>query len=136
MPAPAPDHDAPVRLPLIGVRTDPDHVARFSREIGFAGRDSIVPLTFPFCWLSIPAIRGEIMRMTGEGFLPVHEAQSFVYDRGLRIDADYVLSVELQSVRKPPRIILKILVSTGEDEICARLETTLRLVQLSSDTPS
>ncbi|MGH6829745.1 MAG: hypothetical protein ACREDG_01140, partial [Methylocella sp.] len=59
----------------------------------------------------------------GGGFLPVHEAQSFAYERELRIETDYVLAVEGHRTAKPPRVILKMAVSTGQGEICAHLET-------------
>jgi len=72
----------------------------------------------------------------GEGFLPVHEAQSFAYESSLRIDTDYVLAVEIGSSDKPPRLIVTMVVSTLEGEVCARLETVLRIVRLTQETPS
>lgn len=76
------------------------------------------------------------MQGMGEGFLPVHEAQSFVYENCLRPGAEYILSVEVQSTEKPPRLVVTMLVSTGQGEMCARLETVLRIVPLASETPS
>lgn len=134
---PEPGEAAPVRLPPIRVRTDPGEVAGFSRETGGAETGGFVPLTFPFRWLTLPAIRGLILQLSGgEGFLPVHEAQGFAYERSLRIDTGYVLDVEIQSAEKPPRLILKMTVSTLQDEICAHLETILRIVRLKPETPS
>ncbi len=131
-----PEPGEAVRLPAIRVRIDPDEAARFLRETGGAGTGDFVPLTFPFRWLALPEIRGLILQLIGEGFLPVHEAQSFVYEKSLRIGAEYVLSVEIFRKENPSRLTLKMTVSTGEGEICAHLETTLRLVRLSAGTPS
>ena len=91
-----------------------------------------VSLTFPFRWLAHPAIRGLILQLIGgQGFLPVHEAQSFAYEHELRIETDYVLAVEARRTAKPPRLILKMAISTGEGENCARVETVLRIVPLN-----
>ncbi|MGO9237309.1 MAG: hypothetical protein ACLP4V_25725 [Methylocella sp.] len=130
-----PGEIAPLRLAAIRVRTELSEVAGFLRETGGIGTGDFVPLTFPFRWLALPAIRGAILQLTGgEGFLPVHEAQNFAYERSLRIDTAYVLAVEIEASEKPPRLILKMAVSTEEEEICARLETVLRIVRLVAET--
>jgi hypothetical protein len=135
--APEPSADAPVSLPPIRVRTGAGEVAGFLRETGGARNGDFVPLTFPFRWLALPAIRGLILQLIGgDGFLPVHEAQSFAYERELRVEADYVLSVEARHTAKPPRLTLKIAVSTGQGEICAQLETVLRIVPLNLEPAS
>ena len=127
----------PVRLPVIRVRTEQGEVAAFRRETGSIGTGDFVPLTFPFRWLALSAIRGVILQLLGgEGFVPVQEAQSFVYERDLQIATDYLLSVEIEAVEKPRRLILKMAVATEEGEICARLETVLRIVQLTSEMAS
>ena len=91
----------PVRLPAIRVRTEPTEVAAFSRETFAAGTGDFVPLTFPFRWLTLPAIRALIVQLSGgEEFLPVHEAQSFVYERSLRTGADYVLDIAIETSSK------------------------------------
>ena len=127
--APEPREDAPVRLPPILVRTGASEVAEYLRATGGDLTLGFVPLTFPFRWLAHPAIRGLILQLIGgQGFLPVHEAQSFAYEHELRIEADYVLAVETRRTAKPPRLSLKMAVSTGQGEICAHLETVLRIV--------
>ncbi|MGA7656709.1 MAG: hypothetical protein WCA96_08025, partial [Methylocella sp.] len=60
--------------------------------------------------------------------------QSFAYERSLHIDTRYVLDVEIGASEKPPRLILKMAVSTADGEICARLETVLRIVRLVAET--
>lgn len=135
--APGPGAAVPVRLPAIAVRTDSCEVAAFLRETAGVETSGFVPLTFPFRWLALPAIRGAILQMTGgEGFLPVHESQSFAYERSLSVDADYVLDVEIHPAGKPARLILKMAVLTGQEEICVRLETVLRIVRLAPETES
>ncbi|MGA9213974.1 MAG: hypothetical protein WBZ54_01505, partial [Methylocella sp.] len=135
--APEPSEDAPVRLPPIRVRTGAGEVAGFLRETGDAETGGFVPLTFPARWLALPAVRGAILQLIGgSGFLPVHEAQSFAYERELRIETCYVLAVEACRTATPPRVILKMAVSTGEGETCAHLETVLRVVPLNlGDVP-
>jgi hypothetical protein len=135
--APQPGGDPPVRLPAIKVWTESGEVAGFLRGTGGTGTGDFVPLTFPFRWLALPAVRGVILQMLGgDGFLPVHEAQSFAYERSLRLDTGYVLDVEIEASEKPPRLIVKMTVSSTEGEICARLETVLRIVQLSQEADS
>ena len=129
--APEPSEDAPVRLPPIRVRTGAGEVAGFLRETRGARTLGFVPLTFPVRWLTLPAIRGLILQLIGgQGFLPVHEGQSFAYEHELRIETDYVLAVEARRTAKPPRLTLKMAVSTSQREICAHLETVLRIVPL------
>jgi hypothetical protein len=126
-----PSEDTLVRLPPIWVRTRTSEVAGFLRETG-GGDGGFVPVTFPARWLAHPAIRGLIMQLIGgDGFLPVHEGQSFAYERELQLETDYVLAVEARRTAKPPRVILKVGVSTGGGEICARVETVLRIVPLN-----
>jgi hypothetical protein len=135
--APEPSEDAPVRLPPIRVRTGASEVAGYLRETGSARAGGFVPVTFPARWLALPAIRGLILQLIGgQGFLPVHEAQSFAYEHELRIETDYVLAVEARRTAKPPRLTLKMAVSTGQGEICAHLETVLRIVPLNLEPAS
>ena len=135
--APEPCADMLIRLPPIRVRTGAGEVAGFLRETGDARTGGFVPVTFPARWLALPAIRGLILQLIGRaGFLPAHEAQSFAYERELRVEADYVLSVEVRRTAKPPRLTLKMAVSTSHGEICAQLETVLRIVPLNLEPAS
>ena len=135
--APGPSADTLIRLPPIRVRTDRGEVAGFLRETGGARTDGFVPLTFPVRWLAHPAVRGLILQLIGgDGFLPVQEGQTFAYEHELRIETDYVLAVEARRTAKPPRLTLKIAVSTGQGEFCARIETVLRIVPLKLEPAS
>ncbi|MGH6822941.1 MAG: hypothetical protein ACRECP_05785 [Methylocella sp.] len=135
--APEPSDDVPVCLPPIRIRTEPSEVAGFLRETGGARTGGFVPLTFPIRWLALPAVRGLILQLIGgQGFLLVHEGQSFAHERELRIETDYVLAIEARRTAKPPRLTLKMAVATGRGEICAHLETVLRIVPLNMEPAS
>ncbi|MGH6852046.1 MAG: hypothetical protein ACREDJ_02385 [Methylocella sp.] len=133
---PEPGADAIIRLPPIQVRTDRGEVAGFLRETGGAA-GGLVPLTFPVRWLALPAVRGLILQLTGgQGFLPVHESQTFAYEHELQIETDYVLAIEARRTPKPPRLTLRMAIATGQGEICARIETVLRIVPLKLEPAS
>jgi hypothetical protein len=75
---------APLRLLEIEVRTDADRIAAFraasgaAAEQGAAADQPGVPLTYPFCWMTLPRVRPTLEAMIGPaGLLPIHEAQSF-----------------------------------------------------------
>ncbi len=125
--------DAPINLPEISVRTDAAHVAAFQRETGGAPIEGLVPLTYPFCWLTLPAVRPTLAQMIGgAAFLPIHEAQSFDYERPLETDADYRLAFEFQRKAEPARVIVNAVISTPQREICGRFETVLRIVPVAA----
>ncbi|MGH6847238.1 MAG: hypothetical protein ACREC0_07320 [Methylocella sp.] len=135
--APEPSADTPIRLPPIQVRTERGDVAGFLRETGVAPTGDFVPLIFPVRWLALPAVRGLILQLIGgQGFLPIHEAQSFAYERELRIESEYVLAIEARRTAKPPRLILRMAVSTRQGQVCARSETVLRIVPLNLEPAS
>ncbi len=120
--------DAPVRLPQIKVRIEPQDVAEFRRATSGPYRHVEVPLTFPVRWLALPAVRNLIIRSVGSGFIPIHEAQDFAYERALEIGADYILGVEARRTPAPPGLTLRMSIATPQGEICARLETVIRIV--------
>jgi hypothetical protein len=137
------DADAPVRLPEISVRTGSERVAAFKRATGgSAGREpadeaaaetldeAAVPLTYPFCWLTLAEVRPTLERMIGRPeFLPVHEAQSFDYEHPLALDADYRLAFTFRRTAEPARLTVNAEISTPHAQTCARFETVLRLVR-------
>jgi hypothetical protein len=134
--APELSADTLIRLPPIRVRTDRSEVAGFLREIG-GTTGGFVPLTFPVSWLALPAVRGLILQLIGgQGFLPVHEGQSFAYEQELRIETDYVLAIEARRTAKPPRLTLKMTIATEQGEICGRSETVLRILPLTLEPAS
>lgn len=132
--------DAPVRLPAVLFRTDADSVAAFKRATGAVAEavdkpprrvldEPDVPLTYPFCWLTSQEVRPVLERMIGRpAFLPVHEAQSFDYERPLALDADYQLAFTFRRTAEPARLIVNAEISMPHAQTCARFETVLRLV--------
>jgi len=117
-----------VRLPPIEVRIEPANVAAFCSATGGPRLHAEVPLTFPARWIALPAVRDLIARSIGSGFIPVHEGQTFAYERALQIEAAYTLTVEARHTPAPPRLNLRMSIATPQGEICARLETVLRIV--------
>jgi hypothetical protein len=135
--APETSADTLIHLPPIRVRIGANEVAGFLRETGDARVGGVVPVAFPARWLALPALRGLILQLIGgDGFLPVQEGQTFAYEHELRIETDYVLAVEARRTAKPPRLTLKMAVSTGQGENCAHLETVLRIVPLKLEPAS
>ena len=135
--APETSADTLIHLPPIRVRIGANEVAGFLRETGDARAGGVVPVTFPARWLALPALRGLILQLIGgDGFLPVQEGQTFAYEHELRIETDYVLAVEARRTARPPRLTLKMAVSTGQGENCAHLETVLRIVPLKLEPAS
>lgn len=132
--------DAPVQLHGVRVRTDAEKIAAFRREAGDsamqgAGENvdpNAVPLTYPFCWLTMPEIRPTLEERIGGGFLPVHEAQSFDYERPLALNCDYVLDFTFTRTADPARLVVKVIISTPDAGTWATFETVLRIVPLSS----
>jgi hypothetical protein len=122
-----------VCLPEIWVRTDAAHVAAFQRETGGEPVLGLVPLTYPFCWLTLPAVRPTLARMIGgDSFIPIHEAQSFDYEQPLRTDADYRIVFKVRRKAEPAQLIVNATISTSQREICARFETVLRIVSVAA----
>jgi hypothetical protein len=135
--APEPGEGELISLPRVPVRTDSHEIAEFVRATVSTKSGRFVPLTFPFRWLALPAIRALIFEaIGGDGFLPVHEAQNFTYLRELQIDTDYFLAVEALRSSKPPRLTLQAAVLTQQDEMCMHFETVLRIVPLALDKAS
>jgi hypothetical protein len=123
--------DVPAELPQLRVRIAAQDIAAFVGATGSPWDHSHVPLTFPACWLALPPVRALITDSIGAGHLPVHEAQNFSYERELEVDREYILGVEASQTDAPPRLTLRMSIANPEGEICARLETVLRIVPIS-----
>lgn len=114
------------------VRTGRNRVLEFLRATGGQIVEDFVPLTFPFCWLSLPEVRSVVEALIcRERALPVHEAQSFSYQQRLEIETDYVLDIEFSRTAKPPRLTLSATIATRQGTLCGRLETVLRIVPIA-----
>lgn len=119
--------EAPVTLGPYRLRVDPARAAAYARETG--GDDTSVPLAFPAVFLSEPALFTVVRDLCARlDVVPVHEAQSFVYEAPLVAGESYDLSVTMAREETPPRLTLDASIATVAGAPCARIETMLRLV--------
>jgi hypothetical protein len=115
----------------ITVMANAAEVAAFRRETGGSADETGVPFTFPVRWFTHPDIRVAGAGMMGaEPWVPIHESQSFDYERPLVVDKAYQMMVELVRELEPSRLILRIDVS--DKEPCLRAEMVLRIVPMRS----
>ncbi|WP_374309257.1 hypothetical protein [Methylocella sp.] len=130
------DAGSPAVLRLDGVRVRAEtaaveafRAACLDDRVDGLGADGL-PATYPFRWLTLPQVRPSLSAMLGgEGVLPVHEGQSFSYERALRRDADYRLDFEFRRTSAPERLTVSCAIFEGEEPApCAGFETVLRLV--------
>ncbi len=118
-------------FPVAGTAAEAD---AFRAATGSPPRDrAILPLTFPMRWLAAPAVRGAMMAMVSDGIALVHEAQTFDYERPLRVDERYMLSVSARRESDPDRLVLLGSIAAADGTPAARLETVLRLFPLEGD---
>lgn len=117
-----------VQLAPLRVRITSEGAAAFVNATGGSWEAGRVPLTFPACWLALPPVRNLLADVLGGGFLPIHEAQDFTYERELEAGREYILGVEACRTQAPPRLTLRMSIASLEEGICAQLEAVLRLV--------
>jgi hypothetical protein len=114
-----------LRLGPFAVQTERTRIAAYRSATRVRGTG--IPVAFPICWFGRSEIRTAIEDAC-RGRLPLHEGQSFDYERPLEIEAEYHLSVLLAEEADPPRLLLKGECKTPAGELCLRMETLLRLV--------
>jgi hypothetical protein len=122
-----------VQLGPFSVRAERTKIEAYRSATRSGGQD--VPPAFPICWLGEPEIRAAVEKACGTR-LPLHEGQTFDYERPLEIGAEYHLRLSLTEEANPPRLAL-----TGEcrmpsGELCLRIETLLRLVSPVLEPPA
>ncbi len=116
-----------LRVGPLTVRADAAEVEAFRREIFATPGDKAVPFTFPVRWLTHPDIRAAGAGLIGsEPWVPIHELQSFDYERPLEIDIDYQMTVEIIREFDPARLILR--AEIGDATPCLRTEMILRII--------
>ncbi len=116
------------RFSVTGTAAEAD---AFRAATGSPSHDpAILPLTFPMRWLAAPAIRGAMTALVSDGVALVHEAQTFDYERPLRVDEPYTLSVSARRESDPDRLVLLSAITAEDGAPAARLETVLRLFPL------
>ncbi len=91
------------------------------------------PATFPIAWLAAPALRSMLQAMAGPSYLPVHESQSFDYERALKPGGRYVLSGVARRETGPDRLVVALQATDGEAHVALTMKTVLRLVAVAGD---
>ncbi len=136
MPGPSADNVKPtapdaVRIGPLKVRADPAEVEAFAREISAGPKEEGLPFTFPIRWFTHPDIRAVGARLGGsEPWVPIHESQSFDYERPLEVNVDYTMIVEISREIEPARLILR--AEIGDGAPCLRTEMILRIIPTSA----
>ena len=114
------------------VSAAPEAIRAFRRETGWIDAEGLdllpPPASFPVVWMRLPEI-GEPIRAAAEEIgLPVHEAQTFSYERPLVSGRDYDLMLELRREAAPARLIATAEVFDLAGAFVARIVSTLRLI--------
>ena len=131
---------AEIPLPLtrqvgpLTVQASAAEVEAFRGATFDGARDKAIPFTFPVRWLAHPMIRAAGAELGGtEPWVPIHESQSFDYDRPLQVDIDYRMTVEIIRETQPARLILHAEIGGMENgAACLRLEMILRIIPTPS----
>ncbi len=119
--------DAPLSIGPLRLTVDPVRAAAYAREIGADG--ARVPLAYPAVWLSEPALSKIISDVCETlAVVPVHESQSFAYERSLTAGESYDVTVMLRREETPPRLIADALIAAIDGAQVGKIETMLRLV--------
>ena len=117
-------------FPVTGTAAEAD---AFRAATGLAPADeTVLPLTFPMRWLAAPEVRGALVAMTAGDFALVHEAQTFDYERPLRVGEAYALTARARREADPDRLVLHGSIAARDGTPVARLETVLRLFPLDA----
>ncbi len=104
-------------------------VEAFRAATACAQDGDILPSTFPMRWLASPAVRQMLMAAVPElGLVPVHEGQSFDYERPLRVGERYRLTLVSRRETEPARLLVDGRIEDADGAVLAKLETILRLV--------
>lgn len=118
-----------IRVGPLTVRAEAADVAAFAQEAA-APLDGAVPFTFPVRWFAHPDIRAAGTKLIDcESWVPIHESQSFDYDRPLDVEIDYQMTIEVIRELEPSRLILR--AEIGDANPCLRAEMVLRIIATS-----
>jgi hypothetical protein len=119
--------DAPQTLGPFRLSVDPSRAQAYSREVGGDGGD--VPLCYPAVWLTDPALFTAVRELCAAlEVVPVHESQSFAYERPLSSGQSYDVTVTMRREETPPRLVVEASIAAADGAPVARSETMLRLV--------
>lgn len=111
------------------MRAERPEVEAFAAATGLEAGDGVrLPLTFPMRWLVRPEVRAALLSLLPGGhIIPVHESQSFSYERPLHCDETYVLSLSAHRMGDPDRLVVEGTIDDLGGAACGRIETILRL---------
>ncbi|MDE2362065.1 MAG: hypothetical protein KGM42_05245 [Hyphomicrobiales bacterium] len=116
----------------IEAAADPAEIAAFRAALGSTAPEP--PPTYPIVWLARPALRAALDRALGGRFLPIHESQSFDYERPLKAGGRYVLTGVARRESAPDRLILTAEAQEADGGAMAvRLRSVLRLVEIAGN---
>lgn len=120
-----------LRIGPLKVRASAAEVEAFRRETSSEAAGKELPFTYPVRWFTHPDIRAAGAGLVGpEPWVPIHESQSFDYERPLEVETDYQMVVELSREVEPPRLVLR--AEIGNVAPCLRSEMVLRIVPTSA----
>ncbi len=109
----------------------PEDIAAFAEACGTPPGEP--PATFPLVWLAAPALRSILGVAAGPSYLPVHESQSFDYERPLKPGGRYVLSGLARRETGPDRLVVALQATDGEAHVALTMKTVLRLLAVAGD---
>jgi hypothetical protein len=105
-----------------------DEVAAFRKAIRSGEDGADLPLTYPIRWLVARDVRDALTSLVPEpDIVPVHEAQTFDYQRPLRPDEEYVITLSARREQAPDRLIADGVIVDSDGKQCASVEVVLRL---------
>ena len=123
------------RVGPLTVRAEAAEVAAFRRATSGVPSEKGVPFSFPVRWFAHPMIRAAGAELgDGTPWVPIHESQSFDYERPLEIDVDYRMMIDIIREREPARLILRAEITSMENGAanCLRMEMILRIIPTPS----
>lgn len=115
------------------VAAGPEAVAAFGAATGASGDRPAA--TFPIVWLSLPPLKQALNAAVGPGRLPVHESQSFDYERPLRPGETLALAGVARSERSPERLVVSVEAKGEDGRVALSMKSVLRVVALAGVEP-
>lgn len=113
------------RFPVVATAAEAE---AFCRATGVA-QGATLPITFPMRWLTSPEVRAALLALVeSDGFVLVHEGQSFTYTQALRADEPYSLTLTARRQTAPDRLVIDGTIADEAGLERTRLETILRLI--------
>ncbi len=139
MGAETPDSGAAIRVGRFEVRASPEDIARFTAALGDDPRVSpeVVPISFPVTWLGRIDISTALKTAAAawadrQNHALVHLAQTVSVGTPLRVDAPYLLDLELTPPDGSGTMRVEASILGRDDIICATLAGDIALVQVGS----